>query len=336
MYTNTSFYFSADLWVPSNLCPKDECPYNKYQQNKSSSFETMDLSFSIQYGAGSIEGSYVRETVNLVANTNQQVKSQPIGLVNTAKDGIISLATKANGILGLAFPALTANSDTDQAYEPFLFNLVSQNLISEPVFSISLDQEQMMVGGIDKEQYIGNVHYVPVVKNINPKTSKSDYTFWSVELQDVIINDKSSNIVTKETKQSVILDTGTTLSYVNKDLADEIVKSVTNKTTVSIDLSSDLYTVDCSLKDSNLKVELAFSATSGQVVRLEMDIQELILPLFGSDNSKCAFGITYNFDKSDTFVFGGTILRSAYFVYDMGQKRVGLATAVNSKSQIKI
>ncbi|KAG1061239.1 hypothetical protein G6F42_027731 [Rhizopus arrhizus] len=173
----------------------------------------MDLAFSIQYGAGSIEGSYVKETVNLVANTNQQVKSQPIGLANSAKDGIISLATEANGILGLAFPALTANSDTDQAYEPFVFNLASQKLISEPVFSISLDQEQMMIGGIDKEQHTGDVHYIPVVKNTNPKTGSSDYTFWSVELQDVSVNNESSSIVTKENKKPVILDTGTTLSY---------------------------------------------------------------------------------------------------------------------------
>ncbi|GAN01471.1 gastricsin-like [Mucor ambiguus] len=327
---------SADLWVPSSLCPKDECPYSKFQDNTSSTYESMDLAFSIQYGAGSIEGSYVKETVSLVANTNQQVKSQPIGLANSAKDGIISLATEANGILGLAFPALTANSDTDQAYEPFVFNLASQKLISEPVFSISLDQEQMMIGGIDKEQHTGDVHYVPVVKNTNPKTGNSDYTFWSVDLQDVRVNNESSSIVTKQSKKPVILDTGTTLSYVDKALADEIVKRVTNKTSVSIDQSSDLYTVDCDLKSSNTKVELAFSSGSDQPVLLEMNMQDLILPLFGSDNPKCAFGITYNFDKSNTFVFGGTVLRSAYFVYDMGQKRVGLATAINSKSQIKI
>ncbi|KAI8639020.1 aspartic peptidase domain-containing protein [Parasitella parasitica] len=327
---------SADLWVPSNLCPHDECPYVNFQKNKSSTYESMDLSFSIQYGAGSIEGSYAKETVNLVGGDNHEIKGQPIGLVDSAKDDIISLSTKANGILGLAFPALTANSDTDQAYEPFMFKLARERLIPEPVFAISLDQEQMMIGGIDNEQYTGDIQYVPVVKNINPKTNQLDYTFWSVDLENVAVNNRNSGIVTKAKKKPVILDTGTTLSYVNKQLADEIVKAVTNKTPVSVDLSSNLYKVDCSLKDSAVKVELAFSAASDRTVRLELDLQELVLPLIGTDDSECAFGITYHFDEADTFVFGGSILRSAYFVYDMGQKRVGLATAINSKSQIKI
>ncbi|CEP07795.1 hypothetical protein [Parasitella parasitica] len=327
---------SADLWVPSHLCPHDECPYIKFQENKSSTYASMDLTFSIQYGAGSIKGTYAKETVSLAAETNQKTEGQPIGLVSSAKDDIISSSTEANGILGLAFPALTANSDTDQAYEPFVFNLASQKLISEPVFAISLNQEQMMIGGIDREQYIGDVHYVPVVKNRNPKTNKLDYTFWSVDLENVAVNNRNSGIITKEKRKPVILDTGTTLSYVNKQLADEIVKAFTNKTSVSVDLSSNLYKVDCGLKDSGVKVELSFSTASDQAVRLQVDAQELVLPPIGTDDLECAFGITYHFDEADTFVFGGSILRSAYFVYDMGQRRVGLATAINSISQIKI
>lgn len=62
----------------------------------------------------------------------------------------------------------------------------------------------------------------------------------------------------------------------------------------------------------------------------------MVLSLFGSANSKCAFGITCNFDKPDALVFGGTVSNFVYFVYDMGQKRVGLAAAVYPKLQIKI
>lgn len=231
----------------------------------------------------------------------------------------------SNGILGLGFPALAANSDTVEAYNPFVFNLAAKKMISKPIFSISLNDDdgwnsELTIGGINHQRYLGELNYLPVVKNINPKTSELDYTFWSIELQDIEINDTRYDI-----KSSVILDTGTTLSYLTKELVDHIVQDVTQEK-LSFDIESELYIINCNLRTSNKKVKFNFNS-----VELSIDVQDLVLPF---NDDQCAFGITYNFDKKDSLVLGDTILRSAFFVFDMEQKQVGIATAVNSKSKV--
>ncbi|KAI7907180.1 aspartic peptidase domain-containing protein [Cokeromyces recurvatus] len=332
---------SADTWIPSISCPDKECPYKKFKTNNSRTLEWMNSSFVIQYGAGSITGNYAKDTIRLVNNNKledqQQIKSQIFGLADSAKDNIISLATQSNGILGLSFPALAANSDTKDAYDPILFALARQKLISEPVFSISLDQEQMMIGGKDKSLYKGDIHYMPVVKNINPKTNELDYTFWSIGLKNIVLNNHTDDLFINKSQNDdtlVILDTGTTLSYLNKELTDKIVRWVTQREKLSINPDTYLYTVDCKLRENKDKRKLVFlfSSINQAIVRFEVDIQDLISPPKNDNDSQdCIFGITYNYDEQNTFVFGDSILRSTYLIFDMDQKQVGLAT--NSKSR---
>ncbi|KAI8969277.1 aspartic peptidase domain-containing protein [Mycotypha africana] len=330
---------SADLWVPGKECPSNECPYDKFQPHESKTYKSMNLSFTIQYGSGSVHGYYGKDTINLSTSisdsnkkdrtqkkTNQKkqqtIPSQPFGVVYSTEGGIISKATRSDGILGLGFPALTANSDTPQAYDPFVFNLVKQKLISEPIFSITLKEQLLMIGGIDENQYTGDIHYVPVTKNLNPKTNTQEYTYWSVALKNMYVDGSK---VRNSAASSVILDTGTTLSYVSQSLAENLVRSVTGRRP-RYNAEAEMYEIDCHLKNKAVGIEFDNS------VKLVIDIQELVVPI---DAYTCGFGITYGFDSSDsTYVLGGTILRSAYFVFHMEDRKVGLATAINSPSEV--
>lgn len=284
----------------------------------------MNLSFALTYGQGSIHGEYAKEKISLSPTSDLSI-SQTFGLTKSAQDIIThDVKMTSNGILGLGFPALTANSDTLEAYNPFVFELVQQKKITNPVFCISLNNEdgwqsELTVGGIDKTRYTGEIHYVDVEKNTNPKTQEKDYTFWSVWLESVGVDNK------EEVKSNVILDTGTTLSYLTKGLADRIVTDVTQEK-LTFDLQNELYLVKCELKNSNKKVVMDFKG-----VQISIDVADLILP-FNEDH--CSFGITYNFDKKNSLVLGDSILRSAFFVFDLGQNKVGMATAVNSKSKV--
>ncbi|GAA5805417.1 hypothetical protein HPULCUR_010933 [Helicostylum pulchrum] len=324
--------YSADTWVPSSKCPTSECPYEKFQQDKSSTFKSLNLSFSVTYGQGSIHGKYAKDTINLLGpGSGLTSNEQTFGLAESAID-IISgdMEMTSNGILGLAFPALAANSDTAEAYNPFIFELAAKKIISQAIFSVSLNdaegwKSELTIGGVNRDKYTGEIHYVPVEKNINPKTSKLDYTFWSVKLKGIQANKNNTISVNK----NVILDTGTTYSYLSKELADQIVQDVTQQK-VSVDLQSQLYIVDCKLRSSNQTIELEFD----QNTRLSIAIEDLILPPQDEDSNKCAFSITYNFDQEETLVLGDNILGSALFVFDIESKRVGMATAVNSRSKI--
>lgn len=293
----------------------------------------MNLSFSVTYGQGSIHGKYAKDTINLLGpGSGLTSNEQTFGLAESATD-IISedMEMTSNGILGLAFPALAANSDTLEAYNPFIFELAAKKVISQAIFSVSLSdangwQSELTIGGVNRDKYVGDIHYVPVEKNINPKTGKLDYTFWSVKLKGIQANKNNNTIAVNK---NVILDTGTTYSYLSKELADQIVQDVTQQK-VSVDLQSQLYIVDCKLRSSNQTIDLEFDLST----RLSIPVADLILPPADKDSNQCGFSITYNFDKEETLVLGDNILRSTLFVFDIESKRVGMATAVNSRSKI--
>lgn len=299
----------------------------------------MNQTFTIQYGSGSITGDYVMDKINLGKNSKLSIDSQTFGLATTAKDYIIStVPTKkptSNGILGLGFPSLTANSDTLEAYTPFVFNLAKQKLISQPVFSIDLGNAvndwstggQLTLGGVDYSKYTGELFYLPVTKNINPKNLQLEYTFWTIELSKITLTTATpaKNTTTINVNKDIMLDTGTTLSYLNKEMTEAILDSVTEKR--EFDKLNQVYLVDCDLISSKKKIELSFGK-----VTFQLDVHDLIIPPMSSDTQQCTFGITYGFDDKNTLVLGDTVLKSAYFIFDMGKKRIGIATSNHSSN----
>lgn len=139
----------------------------------------MQEKFSIQYGIGSVNGTYVQDTVNVAG---AKVSQQQFGLAEHTKDILIpqensggsssSASLDANGILGLGYPQLTAaTTQNNPAYTPFVFNLVQQGLIQEPIFSVYMNSAsqlgwsgEIIFGGVDKSKYEGDLIYLPVAK----------------------------------------------------------------------------------------------------------------------------------------------------------------------------
>lgn len=328
------FYFSADTWVPSGECPSSECPYKRFDEEKSSTYQPLNISFAINYAQGSVHGSYVKERMSLLGPDAITSPEQTIGLSRSAND-IISGGMKmtSNGILGLAFPALAANSDTLEAYKPFLFELAAKKIISQPIFSISLNekegwQSELTIGGMNRDKFTGEIHYLPVVKNVNPKTAELDYTFWSVELKGIEIDQQNNKTSSLKVNQKVTLDTGTTYSYLSKALVDQIVQDVTQQKP-SVDLSTQLYTVDCKLRSSNHTIQFEFDH-----LKISILLRDFILKPSNEESTQCALSLSYNYDENETFVLGDNFLRSAFFLFDMEAKKVGVATAINSSSKV--
>ncbi|KAI8062712.1 aspartic peptidase domain-containing protein [Gongronella butleri] len=167
---------SADLWVPSVSCDRRSCPFGGFDSSKSSTFSNLQQPFSIQYGIGSVNGTYVTDTVTVAGAS---VSNQQFGLATYTKDiltvpqgGLRPDAVVANGILGMGYPQLTAaTSSGGQAYLPFVFNLAQQQVISQAIFSIYLgsvtDQGwvgEIIFGGIDSSKFQGDLVYLPVAQ----------------------------------------------------------------------------------------------------------------------------------------------------------------------------
>lgn len=358
--------------MPGTSCPTTVCPYAKFDPTKSSTFSTTNQKFGIIYGSGNANGTYVTDTVTVAGAT---VPNQQFGLVSTTQNILTNQGslgggvgsspsvsqtsgTVSDGIFGLGYPQLTAaTSDGGKVYNPFVFNLVSEKIISDPVFSIYLNSEsvtgnsgEIIFGGVDQSKYTGQLQYMPVAglssgSGNNPLdtifgggSSNQVYAYWMVYGQGFnVVNGVSSPNLTLSSTVPVILDTGTTLTYLPQQIAQQIALSVANQNDVALDSQAGVYVIGCDVANSNAQVQLQFS-TSSQVsstpITFSVPVSQLVIPLDGTTPStatQCIFGIapssSGSASSSGLYLIGDSMLRSAYMVFDMGQNRVGLAAA---------
>lgn len=290
------------------------------------------------------------------------IKNQKFGLASTTTDILQPSRTNkvdANGILGLGYPSLTqANSQGDGPYNPFVFNLVKQNLIKEPVFSIFLDSiakpgwaGEIIFGGVDQSKFNGNLTYLPVaglstkasqLDTLGERQSSASYYYWMVYGQGLGVLGTTTNTSPRWKLREVgafILDTGTTLTYLPTSVATEIVTAFAGEKGFALDRQAGVFVVDCNVAKSKTKFELEMSQSSSvskNPIVLTVPASELVIPLDGptaSQANTCMFGIAPMGGAggigNNLYLVGDSVLRSAYMVFDMGHNRVGLAAAKN-------
>jgi elongation factor G len=126
----------------------------------------------------------------------------------------------------------------------------------------------------------------------------------------------------------VVLDSGTTLSYLPTDLARQVWQEVGAIYSPEVGVAL----LPCSMQNSKGHFSFGFAGPSGPRINVGMD--ELVLdltsgtpptflsgPYTGQD--ACQFGIQ-NF-TSAPYLLGDTFLRSAYVVYDLVNNQIGIA-----------
>jgi len=136
----------------------------------------------------------------------------------------------------------------------------------------------------------------------------------------------------------VVLDSGTTITYVPDDLALSIYNEV------GATYSSELQEALCDCVTGTVQGTLNFGFAGANGVTIKVPISEMVSPLFRQDGTQetftngqpaCLFGIgpSSSLGEDAPILFGDTMLRSAYVVYDLANFRIGLAqTNFNSSS----
>ncbi|KAK5905545.1 hypothetical protein CgunFtcFv8_001498 [Champsocephalus gunnari] len=136
---------SSNLWIPSIYCNSRACNnHDKFNPSTSSTYRNNGHALRIQYGTGSMTGFLGYDTVTV---GGLAVKNQIIGLSET--EAPFMQYMRADGILGLAYPRLSASGAT-----PVFDNMMSENLVNKDMFSVYLssDSQQGSVvtfGGVD-------------------------------------------------------------------------------------------------------------------------------------------------------------------------------------------
>ena len=204
-----------------------------------------------------------------------------------------------------------------------VFELFANSTLSPPPADASTGN--LLFGGIDTAKYTGDLVKVRVYKDPNTGT----YSSFIVALTSIqaVSSSGSDTLTSTSFPIPAVLDSGTTLTYVPQDVAEEIWKeagAVYND-------EAGIALIPCSQALSGGHFAFGFGGPDGASITVGMD--ELVMDLsteevtFPSGKYKgqdaCAFGIQNT--TGYPYLLGDTFLRSAYVVYDLVNNEIALA-----------
>jgi len=285
---------SSNLWVPSTTCNTAGCTgKERYNSAASSTYKSdNNKPLKIQYGTGNVEGVLVSDVVNVAG----------IRVTNQIFGDITDMASffknqPMDGILGLGYPAIASDFVT-----PVFDNMMSQNLVSQKLFTVYMDSTSststgsiIEFGQLNSKYYTGAITYVPVPRQ----------TYWTVDLQSITVNGVDvSNCA--NSKCSAIVDTGTSL-LVGPTAA---MKSLLSQINVQASCAGVSSLPDIVFTISGNK----FSLPSSIYVIKETTV---------SGKQQCAAGAQGA--ATEMFILGDTFIRGFYTVFNRGTNEVGFA-----------
>ncbi len=196
---------SADLWVFSSRLPRSaKAGHQAYDHERSSSFKLIPgANFSITYGDGtSAAGDVGTDTVDVGGAT---VMGQAVQMANAVSPAFVQ-DTHLSGLLGLAFSQLSTVKPVKQ--RTFFENVMPD--LAQPLFTADLRKGSsgaFEFGRIDSTKFAGRLAW------IGADTSKG---FWQVSTTGFTVGNGS----TRFPPSQAIVDTGTTLMLVSKEIFD--------------------------------------------------------------------------------------------------------------------
>ncbi|RUS17872.1 rhizopuspepsin 6 precursor [Endogone sp. FLAS-F59071] len=282
---------SADLWFPYTGC--NSCSGKDiYDPTQSSTYQADGRSWTITYGdQSSSSGILGTDTVDL---GGLQITGQTIDMADTISSQFQSSVT--DGLLGLAFDSLASVSGIQTPVD----NLISQNLISDPVFGVFLGKQsnggggEYVFGGYDQSKISGSLTAVPV---------DNSQGFWGITVDSLSVAGTSVGSF------SGIIDTGTTLLLLTNDVASNLASQLS-----ATDNGDGTYTISC---DASTLSDLTFSIGGGSFTIPAADL------IFQNSGSSCTAGFGYN--NMNFAILGDVFIKNNYVVFDQSTPQVHIA-----------
>ncbi|KAG1467565.1 hypothetical protein G6F56_004345 [Rhizopus delemar] len=284
---------SSDLWFGSTSCTSCGSSQVLYNPSKSSTYKKDGRYWSIAYGDGSTSsGTSAYDTVEL---GGFKIKKQAIQLAKKESSSFVN--GPIDGILGLGFDKMTSIRGVKTPMD----NLISQGLISKPIFGVHLRKASKGGGGeytfgsYDSSKFKGRLTTVPV---------DNSRGYWGVKV-------KKTKVGTKSVTGSfdAILDTGTTLLLFPTRIASKIANAYNAKS-----LGDGTYSIDC---DTSKLKPLIFSMGSST---FEVPTDSLIFQKMGN---KCMAG--FGEGELDMAILGDVFLKNNYVVFNQKVPEVRIA-----------
>ena len=311
---------SSEMWVnvpSSQLCSQSQsgCVGGTYSASSSSTYKSLNSPFNVSYVDGSgASGDYVTDSLDFGGITLQDFQF-----------GTGNQSTASTGVLGIGYTTLEFSSlSTGKTYPNLPQALKNAGHIVSNVYSLWLNDldsstGEILFGGVDKAKFTGTLSTLPIVP------LQGSYLYFLIGMSGLSAN--GQNITSSELPLPVLLDSGSTLTYLPSALAEEVYSQVN----AVLAQGSDHAVVSCDLANQGGNFEFDFS---GAKIRVPYD--EMVLDTDGGQlqngERACAFGIFST--TGHVAILGDTFLRSAYVVYDLENNEISLAqTVFNTTSE---
>lgn len=242
------------------------------------------------------------------------------------------------GLVGVGYSTNEAALSTmGQPYPNLPIAMEQEGLINSIAYSLWLNDldantGNILFGGIDTAKFTG-----PLIKiDVIPDGDRDDYTHFVVPLTSIEATSPTGTdiLTSSEGPTNVVLDSGTTLTYLPNDITSKVWEEVGAEYQSTFGMA----VLPCSHASHPGYFSFGFAGPSGPLINITMD--ELVVDLTNGDPPQfnsgpyagelvCEFGIQ-NY-STGPFVLGNTFLRSAYIVYDLENHEIGIAaTKFNS------
>jgi hypothetical protein len=299
---------SADLWVGSETCTNSDTggdcgtSHTFLGPRSSSSFIDTQEAFAVTYGAGSVSGTKVADTVSVAGLT---LSGHVFGVATQESDEFADNGKPFDGIMGLAQSGLSR-----QQVQTIPEALATAGLINAPIVSYRLSR--LVDGKNDGQATFGGVDPAHAVAGTTVTLNNvATNGFWEAPMT-VSVGGADIGLGPR----SAILDTGTTL----------IVAPEADATAVHIAIpgaKSDGkggFVIPCT---TSTQVSLTFGGRE-----FTIDSRDLIFAPVDANNLQgdCISGITSGSIGGDTqWLVGDVFLKNAIFTTDVSTNTISLA-----------
>jgi hypothetical protein len=278
-------------------------------------------------------GDYILDTLTISGAT-----------IPALQMGLAYKSTIGSGLMGIGYSENVASHSRYNVVPSFIYpniieKMLSSNVISRKAYSLYLNDlsastGSIIFGGMDTAKYHGSLLQLPVVPTRYPNGT-TIFAELSVVMTSVGVTGQQGDVVNFTTaghKEPVLLDSGTTFSYLQSGVVESIYQGLN---VIDDTDQTGLALIDCAIlaNSPKLTVDYGFGGADGLILRVPVD--ELVFNLYTLLNvteddlpytgfgSTCGFGI-YTSDDDDISLLGDSFLRSAYVVYDLESNQIAL------------
>lgn len=306
---------SSELWVNPDCQrarPQDfnQCQASgKYNPRKSKTppvgpFGSEEINFGDATDESTLTSVKITYFSDDIAFGPLSIKNQTFGVVTESE-------RQSQGIMGLA-PDLRSGFNGDKPYSLVLNSMAQQGIIASRVFALDLRHADapvgaLIYGGLDRNKFIGKLEKVPIIKGLEGETRLA------VSLNTLGITlSQSENYKLQGNDTNVMLDSGTTISRLQPDVAMPILQALR--------ASSDgdgYFQIPCAARYQQGSVDFGFGGMT-----LKVPFKDFIINV--GDPFMCYVGIALTGGQQ---ILGDTVLRAGYFVFDWDNEEVHIGQA---------